>query len=195
MYQAATHCLIMDLFLKENSMRQFLAPISSIVLLASLTLPVSAIQFSNGETAFSNIPILSSYGLLNANLGAQGIYDVKVEVPASSDIGLGRLLIELDNSPSTLPTVDPKQVSATAISGNNTIPVDVTFTETGNQLIFTFPKPIPAGSTIDLRWTARNLREPGVYLFGVTAYPTGTSPRGQFLGFARLNIGTNGDGH
>jgi Protein of unknown function (DUF2808) len=176
-------------------MRQFLAPISSLVLLASLAFPVSAIQFSNGETAFNHVPILSSYGLLNANLGVQGIYDVKVEVPANSDIGLSRLLIELDNLPSTLPTVDPAQISASVISGNKIIPVEVTFTETANQLIFTFPKPIPAGSTVDLRWTARNLREPGTYLFGVTAFPTGASPRGQFLGFARLNIGTYGDGH
>jgi Protein of unknown function (DUF2808) len=176
-------------------MRQFLAPISSLILLASLSLPASAIQFSNGETTFNHVPTLSSYSLSDSNPGVQAIYNVKVAVPTESDIPLGRLVVELDNPEGTLPIVNLGKVSATVISANQTIPVEVTVSvEPGNKMIFAFSKPIAAGSTVDLQWTARNLRQPRTYLFGVNAYPTGTSPRGQFLGFARLNIGTYGGG-
>jgi hypothetical protein len=54
-------------------MRPFFASMSSLILLASLSLPASAIQFSNGETAFNHVPVLSGYGLSNSNLRVQAI--------------------------------------------------------------------------------------------------------------------------
>jgi Protein of unknown function (DUF2808) len=116
-----------------------------------------------------------------------------VEVPAESDIPLSRLIVDLDNPGSPLPVVDLGKTSATVISANQAVPVEVTVSEgSGKEMIFSFSKPIAPGSTVNLQWTARNLRQPGTYLFDVNAFPTGTSPRGQFLGFARLNIGTYG---
>jgi hypothetical protein len=56
-----------------------------------------------------------------------------------------------------------------------------------------FEPPIPPGTILTLRLRPeRNPRMSGVYLFGVTAYPTGTpergQERGQFLGYGRLHF-------
>lgn len=52
-----------------------------------------------------------------------------------------------------------------------------------------FDPPVPSGSIITLRLRPeRNPLISGVYLFGVTAYPTGATDRGQFLGYGRLHF-------
>jgi hypothetical protein len=57
----------------------------------------------------------------------------------------------------------------------------------------TFNPPIRAGESINIRLRAvRNPRYGGVYLFGVTAFPQGNDPYGQFLGYGRLHFYDSG---
>ena len=57
-----------------------------------------------------------------------------------------------------------------------------------------FNPPIPPGRavTIGLR-PVKNPMSSGVYLFGVTAFPAGEKPHGQFIGFGRLHFYSNID--
>lgn len=51
-----------------------------------------------------------------------------------------------------------------------------------------FDPPVPPATTVTLRLRPeRNPRISGIYLFGVTAYPT-AAKRGQFLGYGRLHF-------
>lgn len=56
----------------------------------------------------------------------------------------------------------------------------------------TFEPPVPPGKTVTIG--LRPIQNPsysGVYLFGVTAFPQGDRPNGQFLGFGRLHFYDN----
>ncbi|MCC5640602.1 DUF2808 domain-containing protein [Nostoc sp. CHAB 5844] len=58
----------------------------------------------------------------------------------------------------------------------------------------TFDPPVSPGKTITIGlkpW--QNPRSSGVYLFGVTAFPTGEKSHGQFLGFGRLHFYSGSD--
>ncbi|MBF2064871.1 MAG: DUF2808 domain-containing protein [Calothrix sp. C42_A2020_038] len=52
-----------------------------------------------------------------------------------------------------------------------------------------FNPPVPPGKTITIAMKPlQNPTVPGVYLFGVTAFPTGEQSHGQFLGYGRLQF-------
>lgn len=71
---------------------------------------------------------------------------------------------------------------------------NITRDERTQTLSVTFDPPVPPGKTVTIRWRpVRNPRYPGIYLFGVTAFPAGEKAHGQFLGFGRLHFyrGTN----
>ena len=62
-------------------------------------------------------------------------------------------------------------------------------------LSITFDPPVPPGTTLTIGLhPVRNPRYPGVYLFGVTAFPPGEKSHGQFLGFGRLHFYRSTDG-
>ena len=53
----------------------------------------------------------------------------------------------------------------------------------------TFDPPLSPGKTITIGLKpVENPSSPGVYLFGVTAFPAGEKAYGQFLGYGRLNF-------
>lgn len=63
------------------------------------------------------------------------------------------------------------------------------FDRDSQTLTVRFDPPVPPGATVTLRLRPeRNPLIGGVYLFGVTAYPSGTAERGQFLGYGRLHF-------
>jgi hypothetical protein len=56
-----------------------------------------------------------------------------------------------------------------------------------------FDPPVPPGKTVTIGLNAiRNPISGGVYLYGVTAFPTGDKPYGQFLGYGRISIYDSG---
>ncbi|AGY60350.1 DUF2808 domain-containing protein [Gloeobacter kilaueensis] len=191
-------------------MRRMFAFATAAALLAA-AIPVGAIQFANGETAFNHIPTLIGYSLSDRTLDARAYYNVRIQVPQDSDIGLGRIVLGLanPNNPNTFaPVPGSNDVIATESSPSEAMPVTVTVGSNngvrfdrqvingaaqldGSQLAVTFDKPIPAGSQVNVEWYGRNPATEGTYLVDVVAFPSGDAPRGQFLGFARYNVGTN----
>jgi hypothetical protein len=58
----------------------------------------------------------------------------------------------------------------------------------------TFDPPVTPGKTVTIGLRpVENPSFPGVYLFGVTAFPPGEKSHGQFLGFGRLHFYSDGD--
>lgn len=59
-------------------------------------------------------------------------------------------------------------------------------------LVVTFSPPVPPGETVTIALHPKhNPQYPGVYLFGVTAFPPGDRVHPQFLGFGRLHFYSN----
>ncbi|MBW4626288.1 MAG: DUF2808 domain-containing protein [Brasilonema octagenarum HA4186-MV1] len=66
---------------------------------------------------------------------------------------------------------------------------DVTRDSKTKTLSLIFDPPVPPGRTITLALKpVQNPTVAGVYLFGVTAFPPGEQPHGQFLGYGRLQF-------
>lgn len=74
------------------------------------------------------------------------------------------------------------------------IPVrEAQFAPDNQTLLLTLDSPVQPGDTVTVALhPKRNPRRDGLYLFGITAFPTGVAPQGQFLGFGRLQF--YGDG-
>ncbi|AFZ22976.1 Protein of unknown function (DUF2808) [Cylindrospermum stagnale PCC 7417] len=70
---------------------------------------------------------------------------------------------------------------------------DATSNQKTRTVSLTFAPPVSPGKTITIAlkpW--QNPSFEGVYLFGVTAFPTGEKSHGQFLGFGRLHFYSRG---
>jgi len=66
---------------------------------------------------------------------------------------------------------------------------DVTRERETKTVSVTFDPPVPPGKTITIGLRpVKNPMFPGIYLFGVTAFPQGEKSHGQFLGFGRLHF-------
>lgn len=70
------------------------------------------------------------------------------------------------------------------------IPVaQTTFDDDKRLLTVQFAQPVAAGQRITVVVNPQlNPDVAGTYLWGITAYPAGEQPSGQFLGFGRINI-------
>lgn len=66
---------------------------------------------------------------------------------------------------------------------------DVRLDRATKTVVVTFDPPVSAGTTFTISLRPRqNPGVPGFYLLGVTAFPEGEKPYGQFLGYARLRF-------
>ncbi|BAD79118.1 hypothetical protein syc0928_d [Synechococcus elongatus PCC 6301] len=70
------------------------------------------------------------------------------------------------------------------------IPVaETTFDNSQRLLSVRFAQPVAPGQQITIVVRPQlNPDTAGTYLWGITAYPAGEQPAGQFLGFGRINI-------
>ncbi|BAC91782.1 DUF2808 domain-containing protein [Gloeobacter violaceus] len=189
-------------------MYRALVPAAALGVLVAV--PAGAIQFADGETAFDHIPRLVGQDLVDRGFNTRGTYNVRIQVPQQSNTALGRVVIGLAN-PLNCDVIAPVpgsgDVSVAQMTSSRTMPVRVRVGDgtglrygdavssvariEGSQLAVTFDEPVAPGSTVNIEWMASNPDVEATYLFDVVAYPAGDAPRGQFLGFARLNVGTN----
>lgn len=66
---------------------------------------------------------------------------------------------------------------------------EVTANRKARTVTVNFDPPVAPGQTVTIGLRpVRNPRVSGVYLFGVTAFPTGEVAHGQFLGYGRLHF-------
>lgn len=69
---------------------------------------------------------------------------------------------------------------------------DISKEEKNQTISITFDPPVNPGTTITIALhPEHNPQSDGVYLFGITAFPTGEQSNGQFLGFGRLQFYQN----
>lgn len=80
-------------------------------------------------------------------------------------------------------------IGTPADRGETILLEQVQFAPNHQTLHISLESPLRPGTTVTIALhPQRNPRQDGLYLFGITAVPTGETPRSQFLGFGRLEF-------
>jgi len=153
-------------------------PLASSVVASTVESTV-AVRLGNGKTYFNQIPrLVDAYTTQNSVNVSNALYYFNIQVPKDAEEPLKKIEI--------------KQFRAL-----EDIELDPTETQTGTAIAIdkdknisvVFNPPIAPGENINIKLrSVRNPRIGGVYLFGVTAFPQGEDPYGQFLGYGRLHF-------
>jgi hypothetical protein len=157
----------------------------------AIAAPIQAVQFA-GKTYFEQPPrLLGAAVTHNATYFPGAIYSFTLTVPEQAGEALGSIVIRPETSADRI-RFDLETVQAYVGSGHRgeRLPVQATLSDPqADGIIVTFDPPVAPGKalTVDLR-ARRNPSVGGVYLYGVTAFPAGPQPYGQFLGFGRIHI-------
>jgi hypothetical protein len=162
-------------------------------LLGTANLSARAVQLSDGSTAFVQPPRLEGASVSqNAAYFFGARYYFTLTLPNNAGEPLQSITISPDPNVDYA-RFDPQNTKAyegTRHRSETRLPIQTVAIDPKTRVItVTFDPPVAPGKTITLELFAnRNPDTGGVYLYGVTAFPAGTQPRGQFLGYGRINI-------
>lgn len=152
-----------------------------------------AVQLADGTTSFEKSPRLINVVTTLNTIRAWGAkYYVTIDLPANVGESLQKLTIQqrqgsdeidfyLDKTVAFLGTHQDKGQSLTL----QTVSQD----QQTKTISVIFDPPIPPGTTFTVG--LKPIRNPdygGIYLFGITAFPTGEKPYGLYLGVGRLQF-------
>lgn len=163
---------------------------------AAFSLSAQSVQLADGTVAFVQPP-----RLLEARTTEKGVrtigakYYFTLGLPSDAGEPLQRVTITQRESPDVIRFSLDKTEAFTDEDRDQQLALDeVTRDKETRTVTVTFNPPVPPGETVTIRLRARNPDVPGVYLFGVTAFPQGEKVSSQFLGFGRLQFYSgNGD--
>lgn len=154
----------------------------------------------NGQTYFTRPPLLSNATTTrNATLEFNPTYYFVLNLPEDAGEPLRQVVINQKDGSTSARLIRYNTTATRAFLGTprdrgEALPVQTMFDRDNQTVTVTFEQPVAPGTsvTIGLR-PNRNPRLGGVYLFGVTAYPSGDSASGQFIGYGRLQFYERGD--
>lgn len=159
-----------------------------------------AVELSDGTISFVQVPrLLDSGSTDNAARAIGPIHYFTVHVPEKAGEPLRKVVIQQKQGfdPDLEYWLNRSQAFTGSFRRKGT-PVtlaDVTHDRKNQIVTVTFNPPVPPETTVTIRlYPIENPRYGGVYLFGITAFPDGNQPYGQFLGHGRFNIYSGGDG-
>ncbi len=152
-----------------------------------------AIRLADGTTYFANPPRLMTATTTQKGANSPGArYYFTLTIPENAGEPLQKVAIAQQQGIAR-PRFDLSRTDA--FEGTRNRPAarlslkEVTIDPQTRGIKVTFDPPVPPGKTVTIRlYATRNPNVGGVYLYGVTAFPTGEKPHGQFLGFGRIQI-------
>lgn len=184
-----------------NTTKWALSIAASLFLLA----PALAIPLAGGQTAFYGAPRLLRAAVTNATIEDYPVYyQFTVELPQTLDEPLGRLGIDIPTEYGDFGLIPPSPREVRAFIPTEPYarapqyarePLATRVEASRTQVNLTFDPPVAPGRVLTVEWgPIRNPRMDGVYDYGITAFPAGQAPRGQFVGFGRIVIRRGGRG-
>lgn len=167
-----------------------------ILLHNSFTVPSQAVQLRDGKVYFVHPPSLVSAATTERQTSSSSAsYFFTLTIPEDAGEPLQQVEIaQRDGSTQSRLVQFDAEDSRAFIGTRRDRGDDLTlgenqFNRDAQTLSIVFDPPVPPGTTVTLRLQPkRNPRQDGIYLFGVTAYPPGADPYGQFLGYGRLQF-------
>lgn len=163
---------------------------------ASLNQFAQAVQLADGTFYFVQPPSLLRARTTDKGVRALGAkYYFTLSVPEGAGEPLQRVTIAQQEGADTIRFSLDKTQAFADDEGDKLALGKVTRDKATRTVSVVFNPPVPPGQTVTVRLRPfQNPSAPGVYLFGVTAFPQGEKAHGQFLGFGRLQFysGSNG---
>ena len=182
--------------MKKTSVWLTTIAISTSLSAVILEMPAQAVKLSDGKVYFVQPPrLLGASTTQNSTRVWGATYYFTLNVPENAGEPLRQIMIAQQPSPDRI-RFDVKDTHAfegtrrkgTPLTLSNAVEDRATQTVT-----LQFDPPVAPGKTITIALSPIvNPDVGGVYLFGVTAFPLGENPYGQFLGFGRLQFYDSG---
>ena len=156
-----------------------------------------AVQLADGTVSFSHSPRLLSARTTFKRVRIPGAkYYFTLSIPEQETESLYKVIInQRQGSDAIRFLVEETFAFEGTFNNRGKILVTETFSDSGSNtpLFVTFPQSVSPGTTITIGLKPRkNPRWSGVYLFGITAFPTGEKSRGLYLGVGRLHFFSGG---
>lgn len=155
-------------------------------------LPAQAVQLADGKTYFVQPPRFEGATATQKTAYFWGsTYYFTLTLPENAGEALQKVAIAPEDGPDRAQFYldQTEAVLQTRDRGESRLPLrDVTRDPKTQVITVVFDPPVAPGSTIRIGLRARNPDVGGVYLYGVTAFPVGEQPYGQFLGYGRIQI-------
>ncbi len=164
-----------------------------VVIGAVAVLPVSGVTLRDGKVYFVQPPRLVRAATTNNGARMWGAtYYFTISLPENADEPLQRVIIHqrLGWEFPRFYLEESRAFEGTSRSQGREFALKaVTRDRKARTISVTFSPPVPPGTTLTIRLRpVQNLRNSGIYMFGVTAFPSGEKVHGQFLGFARFHF-------
>lgn len=155
-------------------------------------LAAQSVQLANGKTYFVQPPRFEGATATQKTAYFWGsTYYFTLSVPENAGESLQAVMIAPEDGPDRA-RFDVSQTEAVAKTKvqESRVPLrEVTQDPKTRAITVTFDQPVAPGSVVRIGlYATRNPEVGGIYLYGVTAYPTGEQPYGQFLGYGRIHI-------
>ncbi len=162
-----------------------------------LVSPARTVELPDGRSAFDHAPLLVRTATSFHEADTPSIYQFTLKVPENAGASLKAVRIVQDPEANTV-HFDMGRIQAfrgDSFAGGPAVSLANIGGEqpaNSNEVTVVFDQPIPPGETVTVSLhTNRNPRAGGIYLFGVTAFPTGENSPGLFLGYGRVNLYDN----
>lgn len=156
----------------------------------------AAVQLANGKTYFEQPPRLEGATATHKTTYFWGsTYYFTLTVPDNAGEPLQTVMIAPEPGPDRA-RFNLKNTEAFERVGKGARTKlsikEVTADPKTRAISVTFDPPVAPGRTVTIGlYASRNPDVGGVYLYGVTAFPAGEQPSGQFLGYGRIQIYDN----
>lgn len=180
--------------MSRKSLVSSLLAISSIFVgVNSLSLqPTQAIEFANGQRGFEGAPrLISTSSTFSSQNNPGATYKFTIEVPDYAGEALKAVKITQKENSDTVVFKNDKHRAA---EGENMAGASIPLVAIGGEsqpeeTTVVFDTPIEPGNTVTVAIKPQqNPSTGGVYLFGVTVYPTGYNSPGLYIGSGRIYI-------
>ncbi len=165
---------------------------TTLAMSAVATGSTQAVQLADGTVYFAYPPqLISATSTFKEAYSPFATYYFTLSLPANAGEPLQRVTINQTEGTVAI-RFDLKSTKAFVETGGDTrqrLSLAGATQEKKTQTIsITFNPPVPPGQIITISLSPHRNPLDGVYLFGVTAFPAGAKPHGQFLGFGRLQF-------
>ena len=186
-------------FFNKNISSIYFGLTGSIAIALATLVPSQAVRSPDGTVAFeSGILLLDAHTTFSGVRVRQARYYFNLKLPEDIGEPLQKVVIRQRSGGDDIKFKPEKTKAYLGDHRNKQEALEVTtaIDEATEEITVEFEQPIPPGNslTIGLK-PRRNPDYGGVYLFGVTAYPTGEKPLGMYLGPGRLHFYQNNDFH
>ncbi|WP_246141967.1 DUF2808 domain-containing protein [Hyella patelloides] len=154
--------------------------------------PSTAVELLDGQKAFeSSFRLIRTATNFSERNNSAARYQFTIEVPQDAGEALKSVKITQKENMDTLVFKADKTLAS---MGNNLAGANIPLAAVGGEskpgeTTIVFDTPIEPGNTVTISVKPKqNPFTGGVYLFGVTAYPTGEDSPGLYLGSGRIHI-------